>query len=100
MHCSSRLTLPAVQVDGVASENGTAHANARQQPKSDCCNDDACGRALAEAPTAAYLTCIDRHTIGLSSGSPETGICTGVQPVMNLPHQWCRDGATVNVQTA
>ena len=97
MHCSSRLTLPAVQVDGVASENGATHANARQQPKSDCCNDDTRGCTLAEAPVAAYLPCIGRHTIGLSLVSPKTGICATVQAIMNLPHQWCRDGATVNV---
>ena len=74
MHCSSRLTLPAVQVDGVASENGAAHADARQQPKVDRCNNDARGCTLAEAPVAAYLTCIDRHTMGLSSVSPNIGI--------------------------
>lgn len=80
MHCSSRLTLPAVQVDNVASENGATHANARQQPKPNCCNDDARGCTLAEAPVAANLPCIDRHTAGLSSVSPEIGICVTVQP--------------------
>ena len=100
MHCISRLTLPAVQVDGIASENGTAHADARQQPKSNCCDDDARSCTLAEAPIGAYLPCIDRRTHRLVFSVSQTGICATVQPIMNLPHQWCRGGATVNVLTA